>query len=574
MNAPSKPISCEDTAVKDRRNPSQASCTCRALRCVPTLAVVSFHNSSVETATPPPVGQNLGLYDSGIDNLQTSATDQSACRYCHQTSGTNISGGYSNTVGGVPTRHHSLLPRNVINPYTNAPFGCTDCHPSTPGVGNGILLDRSCVVCHNGTSFYANSIGGHVGNITRPHHVNTSYASSNIGNPAANRTCNFCHGSFVSNFNDGHYKPSYATDFMITPFATFKATNFSQPDGLGGNKVWGGCLSCHVNTSSATSMIIDSNQDTHHKSILGFSRFGGQTPFQNASTPGEACSWCHVIDYTNSTGHGPAFPLRLILTNSFTGETLTNAMEVRNSTIETANAVFEPGTTNITINGTGCEKCHDVRSIHNIQNNYSQNGQQGFGHINNNLDCSGCHNSWLPADVWIPGALVPYVDSVSPSVIAVNTATTLTITGANFVNGEYTSEVSLDGGDPITPISITDTQIVVDISALTAGTHQLQIVKGGDTLSKLTTLTVAPNPKISTAKLSKGVITITGLNFGAQPANAVYYVSVNHAGNQIRSTSITSWSNTQIKAKNLAAAIGDIVTVMTKDAGEVKAQIT
>ncbi len=48
---------------------------------------------------PPPVGQNLGIYDTGIDQLQTNATDQAACRKCHQTSGTNISGGYNNTVG-------------------------------------------------------------------------------------------------------------------------------------------------------------------------------------------------------------------------------------------------------------------------------------------------------------------------------------------------------------------------------------------------------------------------------------------------------------------------------------------
>ena len=138
---------------------------------------------------PPPVPQNIGLPDVSIGAASTNVTDQSACRVCHRTSGTNISGGYNNTaVGGVPTRHHNLLPRGVINPLTNAPFGCTDCHPSTPGIGNGILLDRSCVNCHNGTSFYANSIGGHVGNITRPHHVNTAYASSNIGNPAVNST--------------------------------------------------------------------------------------------------------------------------------------------------------------------------------------------------------------------------------------------------------------------------------------------------------------------------------------------------------------------------------------------------
>ncbi len=523
---------------------------------------------------PPPVPQNLGIGDRAIDNVVTNATDQSACRVCHQTSGTNISGGYNNTIGGVPTRHHLLVQRSVINPYTGAIFGCNDCHPSTPGIGNGILLDRACANCHNGSSFWADaSLGAHVGNFSRPHHVNSSYASSNIGNPAANRTCNFCHGSFINNYNDGHYKPSYATDFMITPFATFKATNTSQPDGLGGNKTWGGCESCHLDNPAA-SPVIEENHDTHHKEILGFSRFGGQTPFQNASTPGAACFWCHVIDYTNSTGHGSTFPLRINITNSFTGQTLINAMEVRNSTIETANAVFEPGTTNITINGTGCQKCHDVKSLHNIQYQYVQNGPQGKGHINNDTDCSGCHDSWLPATGFTPGALVPSVDSVDPSVIAAGTATTLTITGLNFVNDIYTSVVTVDGVT-YTPSSVTDTQVVVNIPALTAGIHQLQLVKGGDTLSKLYALTVVPSPTITSATVNKGVITITGTGLGAKPAtNAQYYVSVNHAGNQVVSTVIQGWSDTQIKARNSAAASGDVVTVLTVDSGEVTATVT
>ncbi len=534
---------------------------------------------------PPPVGQNLGLYDTSIDFLVTNATDQGVCRQCHQTSGTNISGGYNNTVGGVPTRHHSMVQRGVINPMTNAPFACTDCHPSTPGVGNGILLDRSCLDCHNGTSFsLGNSLGGHVGNFSRPHHIITNYTEVvGFGNPAANRTCKTCHGSFVDNYNDGHYKPSYATDSFITPYATFKITNFSQPDGLGGNKTWGGCQSCHVDNPAATPLPIGENHHNHHKEILGFGldpsgvSFGGTTPFQNASTPfvnvANKCAVCHVIDYTNSTGNGNTFALFLtrdVANPTAPGgiETLIDAAEVRNSTIEQGSPALEPGTVNITINGTGCEKCHGVPSLHNIQNQYVQNGPQGKGHINNNSDCSGCHDSWLPVNDFVPGALIPTVNSVNPSVIAAGTATTLTVTGTNFVNDAYTSVVTIDGVS-YTPSSITDSQIVVSIPALSAGAHQLQLVKGGDKLSKLSVLTVVPATTITSAKLSKGIITITGTGFGVRPANAQYYVSVKHAGNQIISTSVTAWSNTQIKAKNSGAAIGDVVTVMTADSGEV-----
>ncbi len=558
---------------------------------------------------PPPVPQNLGIFDTSIDHLNTTVTDQSACRVCHQTSGTNISGGYNNTIGGVPTRHHNLLPENKINPYTNTTFGCQDCHPSTPGIGNGILLDRSCQDCHNGTSFWGDSIGGHVGNFSRPHHVDTGYDDANIGQPAQNRTCNFCHGSFVDNYNDGHYIPSYNTSFMITPFATFKATNFSQPDGLGGNKTWGGCESCHLANPNATPYPISSNYENHHKEILGFAMFGGQSQYENASTgfantPGGSCTPCHPGGHdrilfitpeqcdgigskaTKAYSSNGIYIGCLIYTdtieapvpNPFTGENLTNAMEVRNSTREQADfaiGALEPGTTNVSINGTGCEKCHSVKSLHNIQFNYSQNGPQGFGHINNNTDCYGCHNSWLPADTWVPGALIPTLDSVSPSVIAVGVPTTLTITGSNFVNpdGNYTPVVTVDGVI-YTPTSLTATQTVVNIPALAAGVHQLQLVKGGDTLSKLWVLTVVSSPSIATATLRKGTITITGTNFGTQPANAQLYVSVSHGGNQITSTSITSWSTTQIKAKNSAAAIGDIVTVITADSGETTAAIT
>ncbi len=597
---------------------------------------------------PPPVPQNLGIYDTSIDllktknfsqafwvnnpfntsiqailrlqapqdwavtldnfnfnvpfnltpyqktlatmNWTTNTTDQSACRTCHQTSGTNISGGYNNTIGGVPTRHHNMLPEGVINPFTNAPFGCQDCHPSTPGVGNGILLDRRCQDCHNGTSFWGNSIGGRVGNFSRPHHVNTGYDDANIGQPAQNRTCNFCHGSFADNYNDGHYVPSYNTSFMITPFATFKATNFSLPNPIpvfnsSGfqvlDKTWGGCESCHLADPNAIPYPIGSNRDNHHKEILGFAKFGGQNQFQNASTPfvgvSNICSVCHVIDITNSTGNGNTFPLEFNTINTFTGELLTNAMEVRNSTIEqgdVAIGAFEPGTTNITINGTGCEKCHSVKSIHNIQFNYVQNGPQGLGHINNNSDCSGCHDSWPPANTFVPGALIPSVDSVNPSILIAGTATTLTITGTNFVNDPYTSVVTVDGVTYY-PTSVTDTEIVVDIPGLTTGTHQLQIVKGRDTLSKLYALEVVPAAHITSATISKGVITINGVGFGARPAtNAQYYVSVNHAGNQIVSTSINGWSNTQIKAKNSAATAGDTVTVITANSGETTATIT
>ncbi len=203
-----------------------------------------------------------------------------------------------------------------------------------------------------------------------------------------------------------------------------------------------------------------------------------------------------------------------------------------------------------------------------------------MGHINNNTDCYGCHNSWLPADSWTPGPLVPTVTDVSPAVIPAGTATTLTITGLNFVNpdGNYTSAVTV-GGVTYTPSSETSTQITVDIPALTAGTYQLQLVKGGDTLSNLVTLTVVANPTITTvtfvaSKNGPGTITINGAGFGAKPAtNAQYYVSVNHAGKQIPASTIMTWSDQKITAKISGVASGDQTTVLTTASGEAIAPI-
>ncbi len=552
---------------------------------------------------PPPVLQNIGIYDTSIDKLIINATfiinatDQTACRTCHQSTGTNISGGYNNTLGGVPTRHHNMVQEGVINPYTNVPFGCTDCHPSTPEIRNGVLLDRSCTDCHNTTNFWADSVyGARVGNLNRPHHYNTSYDDANIGNAPATRHCNFCHGSFVDNYDDGHYIPSYNTTFMITPFATWKATSavpipppavFDSSDTQVLNKTWGGCESCHLGTVNNTGFngtgypdSIGTNHNNHHREILGGNvtnngttvNLGARTPFVNVSN---ICSVCHIIDYQNLTGHRSTFPLRINITDGGTGLTDTGAMEVRNSTIEQTEAAieaFEPGTTNVTINGTGCEKCHDVKSLHNIQYQYQQNGPQGLGHINNNTDCYGCHNSWLPADTWIPGPIIPTVGSVSPAVIPAGTATTLTITGTDLQNpdGTYPAVVTVDG-ITYTPSSITDAQLTINLPALTAGVHQLRLLKGGDTLSKLVTLTVVTNPTITSVTYTpaNNVLSITGTGFGTKPAtNSQLYVTVNHAGNQIAASSVSKWSDKQITAKISGVASGDQATVLTTTSGE------
>ncbi len=499
---------------------------------------------------PPPVNQNIGMYDTRVDKLTNATCHNAACHGADDSA--------------IANRHHALISENQTNPTNNQPFGCMDCHPIVPG-GNGfsVFIERECVNCHNGTAFWGNSLGARV-NITRPHHINTGYDDTGIGQPAQARQCSVCHGSFVANYNDSHYIPSYNTSFFITPYADFKAENTSS------GRYWGGCFACHQHNLGASPPIM-TNHDTHHGALLGVGHAEVPGPsgpgHQMDRTPGLACTWCHLsVDVHNATVN---------VTINGVNESV---LEFRNSTMIAADlaiGALEPGTTNVTINGTSCEKCHSVQSIHNIQYNYNAtNGQLGFGHIGNNWDCNGCHASWVAGAAPLQGAIIPVLDGVTPSTLTAGRPATLKITGTNFVNDAYTSVVSVDGVN-YKPTSISDTQIVVNIPALKAGAHTLQLVKGGDTLSKLASLTVVSNPTIASANIRAGVITITGIGFGTKPTkDAQQYVTIAHGGNIYYSQGILKWSNTQIRAKagSTIAKAGDLLTVTTAT-GESSAKI-
>ena len=499
---------------------------------IPIFALALLAILGFAAIPPPPVNQNFGVYDTVMMSY-----NETLCRGCHTTSGTFFNGSFYST-GGVPTRHHTLVQTGAINPNTNVPFACTDCHPSIPGQGNGILLDRNCLECHNATAFWGNSLGAHVGNFTRPHH-NTTFAQI--------RNCKFCHGASVDDYNDGHYVPPYP-ESEITPSALYKAFNATS------GRVWGGCLACHGASSSSGPPIFftDTNppiingrysaapiatgtNNSHHNEILGIT---GGTP------TGNQCTWCHVD--------------------------VSNVLGIR-----------------------GCETCHSVRSIHNVQFDFANTSTlRGYGHIgsnnpqdppNNSWDCKGCH-AWYDAGDVNPfaGAIVPDVQSVTPSVFSSNTPTVLTLSGTNFVQDNSTTVVNIDDTTNLVPDTLTNAQITVTVN-LAAGSHYIKVVKTDSVEnvpkpSDIKPLTVVDQVTITSARLNKGVITITGAGFGTRPAtNAQQYVTISHAGQVYYSDSISSWSNTQIKVKKTsapAAVKGDIVTVVTANSGEASASIT
>lgn len=471
------------------------------------LVIAAIAAVAMALVPPPTVNQNIGLIDTKVMNLV-----EQNCRNCHN----------STYLGGVPTRHHNLVPTGE--------YACMNCHPTD---GQSVVIERNCIQCHNGTAWRANATGV---NISRPHHVNTAAAAA--------RDCKSCHGSYVSNYDDGHYVPAYDTS-IITPTTHYKTYNETS------GRYWGGCYACHQNSSDAT--LLDQH-DTHHNAING-NRYG--VGHQKDGTPGYKCNWCHT-SYWNTT------------TNSLRPIGYPNelAFTFRNNSWQTDPA-----------NLTGCEQCHDVGTIHNIQYNYSEtNGQLGYGHIGNNWDCNGCHAFWDAGASGFEGAMIPDLVSVNPSVLTAGTATTIKLDGSNFLSGSgtYNAKVSIDGESPLTPVSATDNQIVVNVPALTAGTHTIQVVKTGDLtgdkVSKLSSLTVVSQVDVVKAKLASGTITITGMEFGPQPTAdfadlGVFVTHTSKVKGQTTTTTfkatVISWTNTQIVVNAGTAAVNDKLTVKT-----------
>jgi hypothetical protein len=489
---------------------------------IPIFAMLYLVIIGLANIPPPPVNQNFGINDTLMINYT-----ESLCRGCHNSTSSPL------VAGGVPTRHHNLVATSAINPNTSVPFQCQDCHPSTPGTGMGILLDRNCMDCHNATAFWGDSIGAHVGNFTRPHH-NTTMAQA--------RNCKFCHGASVDNYNDGHYVPPYP-ESEITPSALFKASNSTSM------RVWGGCLACHAEDKTASPPIFfthtegfppvavtdpatNSNNNVHHNEILGIT---GGTPI------GDQCLWCHVD--------------------------ISNVLNIR-----------------------GCETCHSVRSIHNVQFDFANTSTlRGYGHIgsnnpldpaNDSWDCRGCH-AWYDAGDVNPfaGAITPDVQLVTPNVFNANNPTVLTLSGTNFMQDNSTTVVNIDDTTNLTPDTISNGQITVSVN-LAAGAHYIKVVKtdAAENLpeqSDIKPLTVVPSVTISSVTLNGGILTISGTGLGNQPGtNAQQYITFNHAGNVYYSDTVTSWSDTQIVANvSSTATAGDTVEVITATSGQAMATI-
>ena len=219
-----------------------------------------------------------------------------------------------------------------------------------------------------------------------------------------------------------------------------------------------------------------------------------------------------------------------------------------------------------------CEECHGVRSLHNIQYDYTgTKGQFGYGHVGDNWDCTGCH-AWYVAysDAPQTGPIIPGIDQVSPARIVAGVETVLNITGTNFLNKvggtNYTSDVVIDTGEEtitLTPDFITDSEIVVTVQALDSGRYGLYVVKS-EMRSKLVTITVAPPVTIDAATIEGDNVVISGAGFGEYDVSYEEYLGVTVESGTVADAvdcAIVSWSDTEIVVTCPDARPGDLATV-------------
>lgn len=332
---------------------------------------------------------------------------------------------------------------------------------------------------------------------------------------ALDRHCSYCHGNYVDDYDDGHYIPTYNIS-LVTPDVKYKEINATT------GKKWGGCESCHERNETVSPVIYFNNK-THHR--LG--ALSGFNPPDNSK-----CMFCHDL-------HGSQY----------------GQNSIRN-----------------------CERCHAVKSLHNIQYDYvNTSNQLGNGHIGPNWDCNGCH-AWYVAGGAAPGTdvIIPSIATLSTGKLYEGETTDITISGKDLVTTmgsvTHTSVVVItDGTNPVTvtPSSITAGSIVVTVPALSKGLYGIYALKNGDVKSNKLPLVVTARVDAVDAQMSGSTITVTGTGFGSQPDPlftdlGVFINTTTGKGKNKVTTAvkadIVSWSDTQIVC-TADVSTGDPLTV-------------
>lgn len=389
---------------------------------------------------------------------------------------------------------------------------CRGCHTSGVPDRHHMLVptgEYGCNNCHPVVTINGSQQVTMVRNCMQCH--DTTFNGMTIRRPhhetqdAQNRHCSFCHGNLVDDYDDGHYVPTYNIS-MVTPDTKYKVINSTT------GKKWGGCEACHEQNLTMEPLIAFNNK-THHRlgSLSGFN------PPNNSK-----CVQCHDL-------HSGQF-----------------------------------GSDSVRY----CERCHATKSLHNIQYDYiNTSGTFGSGHIGANWDCNGCHAFWVAGGI-APGTdvIVPNVGRLSTSRVVEGTAKTLSIYGTDFINGNYTSVVAVvDTTGNIatyTPSSITTSQIVVTLPAMSKGDYGIYVLKNGAVKSNKLPFVIVPNVIVNSAVKSGTTITIKGVGLASYDPlyNKWINVTINR-GTTYRNVQISNWTDTMIIVTSSNAQSGDIVRV-------------
>lgn len=387
----------------------------------------------------------------------------------------------------------------------------------------------------------------HTSGVPESHHLISDKSCSschpmNWGKMTMVRDCKQCHGTKFNgvsvriphhetknaqdrhcSFCHGNVIDDFDDDLYIptydisftTPSTTFKVISDA------GEK-FGGCEACHEKNSSLN---IFSNNETHHSlgSLSGFN------PADNSR-----CAICHK---DGSGNYNDPDSIRY------------------------------------------CEKCHTVRTLHNIQHDFvNTSGASGHGHIGSAWDCDKCHTLWIEENARPAiDTIIPVIDNISMSKIYVGSSTSLKINGDNFYetidNKTYSSVVVLVNrpGNNITiltPSSMTNTQIIVTIPSMSKGGYGIYVLKNGYVKSKKLPMVSVPKVIVSSAvKSGRTGVDIKGSGFGYYESLYNNSVNVTITGvdrkgkTVLRKVRIDSWSDTTISVSSTDATIGDTLTV-------------
>ncbi len=351
---------------------------------------------------PPPVNQNLGIPDTQFQLLfDTVGSD--TCKRCHRPD--DLVHGLPQPSGipmlkksYLPTRHHlhvgpgalrgGLIAGGPEQPPTmdadndgveDTHYVCLSCHIIMPiGPDGGVVENhRNCFNCHKVT--LADGVTPRPDNQPRTVHHDTPKAFA--------AECGQCHGYLIRSLDAGRPAPTWLPS-IITPWPSNKDAQDDTTNDLGefnnissAGTFPGNCTFCHnsadggsLGTLDDTSSFSDGfgaikiyqNKQNHH--ATGVPWITGAESDKLPAGAVNACEWCH-FDVLG-------FPDGYVVRTDADG----NPIE----SVETW-AIR------------GCQRCHDIPSLHAIEADVAGDGiipgseTPYNGHVGNQDNCWGCH---------------------------------------------------------------------------------------------------------------------------------------------------------------------------------------